>query len=141
MTDFIKDEIGAAEEWLERDEVSKMASQMLPDAPHFKWQRNLSKTDEEYSAARGRALSADVLLGMRMTFAAHILKGLVEINEHIAGGAPVLAGTRFKIARILAELADGMTVSKMAREFRLDKKQLVELLRALAITLDRSFFP
>jgi uncharacterized protein (DUF433 family) len=140
MSDFIPDEIEDPEVWIERDEVSKMASQMLPDAPLLKWQRNLSRTDEEFSASRGRVLSADILLGMRMTFAAHIVKDLVEINQHIAGGAPVLAGTRFKIARILAELADGMTVSKLAREFKLDKNQIVELLRALAINLDRSFY-
>jgi uncharacterized protein (DUF433 family) len=139
MSDF-GDEIERPEQWLERDEVSRMVSQMLPDAPLLKWQRELSKTEDEYSAIRVSQTSTDVLLGMRMTFAAHLLKELVEIDQNIAGGAPVLAGTRFKIARLLAELADGMSISKMAREFRLDKQQIAELLRGLAIYLDRSFY-
>jgi uncharacterized protein (DUF433 family) len=141
MTDFTgDDEINGSDEWIARDEVSKIADLMLPDAPLLHWQRQLSKTEKEYTVVRSvKSVSADVLLSMRLTFAAHALKELVEIDSDKARGVPVLAGTRFKIARILAELADGMTVSKMAREFSLDKGKIVELLRNLAIQLDRPF--
>jgi uncharacterized protein (DUF433 family) len=134
MTDFV------ADEWMEKDEVSRIADLMLPDAPLRDWQRNLSETENEYGIGQSLSIvSADIMLSMRLTFAAHMLRDVVEIDPDRAGGAPVLVGTRFKVGRILAELADGMTVSKLAREFDLDKEKIIEFLRGLAIKLDRPF--
>jgi uncharacterized protein (DUF433 family) len=81
----------------------------------------------------------DVVMNARLTYAAHSLNGVIEISADRGGGLPVLAGTRFTISRIIAELADGMSVSKLSREFNLDKKKISELLHGIAIIFDRPF--
>lgn len=86
-----------------------------------------------------KRVSADVLISMRMTYAAHLLNEVIEINAKKASGTPVLRGTRFKIAQILAELADDKSVSKLAREFDLDREKIEEMLHGMAILLDRPF--
>jgi uncharacterized protein (DUF433 family) len=142
MTDFAPDDLSVTEE------VSKLADQMRLDTPLTEW-RALSRIEKEYMSYgrherelsySGSATSADIVMSMRLTHAAYILKEVVEINPDKAHGVPVLAGTRFKIARILAELADGMTVSKISREFDLDKAKIEKLLHGIAIKLDRPFF-
>lgn len=139
MTDFIADDAKEDSEWFGIEQANKIANEMLPSVPLRNW-RGLSKMENEFSVPlHETAISADVMLSMRLTFAAHMLKEVVEIDRDKAHGVPVLAGTRFKIARILAELADGITVTKMAREFNLDKRKIVDLLRGLAIQLDRPF--
>lgn len=144
MTDFRPDDLSLTEE------VSELADQMSSYTPFKAWQ-SLSKLEDEYlpdilaqrelTRRSHNNISADIVVSMRLTYAASMLKETVEINPDKAHGAPVLTGTRFKIARVLAELADGMTVSKMAKEFDLNKSMIVKLLHGLAIQLDRSFFP
>lgn len=126
--------------WIERDEAGDIALEMLEESPVIESKRDLLNIQNEYKiVTQRRSVTADILISMRLTFAAHTLKTIIEIDREKAAGAPVLAGTRFKISRVLAELADGMTVSKMAREFRLDKNQIVEFLRAISILFDRPF--
>lgn len=141
MSNFIDDPDRVNTELAAVNEVNEIADQMLPDAPLRYWHRSLAKSELNYLTPHHSKVpvSTDVLLSMRLTFAARLLKETVVIDPEIAGGSPVLAGTRFKIARVLAELADGMTVAKLAREFSLDKQKVSEFLRGLAIKLDRPF--
>lgn len=96
----------------------------------------VSKRKSDFADKR---ISADVLVSMRMTYAAHLLNAVIEINAKKAGGTPVLRGTRFKVAQILAELADNKSVSKLAREFDLDRGKVEEMLHGMAILFDRPF--
>jgi uncharacterized protein (DUF433 family) len=152
MSDFAAD---AWNDFRESEEVIDLADQMLPDAPLRDWRRSLAKVRNEYVVVptfgmhddddpndmlnAAVAVSPDVLLSMRLTFAAHMLKEVVEIDPDKAGGAPVLTGTRFKISRIFGELADGVTISKLAKEYHLDKTKIQKLLQGIAIKLDRPF--
>jgi uncharacterized protein (DUF433 family) len=133
-------------EWLPRDEPSKIAKQMsetvgLPAATRYLHPTELSY--EPWQGARyltstfKSATPADVLIGMRLTFAAHELKEVVEIDPARAGGVPVVAGTRITVARILAEIADGRTLAKLSRDFEIDKETISKIIHGLAIYLDR----
>lgn len=88
-------------------------------------------------SGHNKSISGDALLSSRLVSAAHILNEVVEINPQKGGGTPVLAGTRFKISQVLGELADGKSIFKLCREYKRDRKKLVNLLRGLAIHLDR----
>jgi uncharacterized protein (DUF433 family) len=65
------------------------------------------------------------------------LRDCIETNPHKCGGVPVIKGTRFTLARFLAELADGRSVSSIASDFELDADLLGQFLRGLSICLDR----
>jgi uncharacterized protein (DUF433 family) len=53
------------------------------------------------------------------------------------GGLPCLRGTRFTIAQVLAELADGRRIDELADSFDLDVDMLEALLRELALNYER----
>lgn len=61
-----------------------------------------------------------------------------QIDPDIRGGVPVLKGTRFTIAQVFAELAEGRSVTEIAKAFRLDEEQLKKVLNGFAIYLDRT---
>jgi uncharacterized protein (DUF433 family) len=125
--------------WVRKDEASDLADQMLFDRSEASWHSsNRNKQDKSLTVVV-RTKSPDVLMSMRLTFAGAIFNELVEAHPRKAGGRPVLAGTRFKVAQIIGELADGKSVGKLAREFNLDKEKIVQLLRGMAIKLDRPF--
>jgi len=84
-----------------------------------------------------KPVTPDILLNMRLTYAALMLTDLIDIDPEKASGIPVVCGTRFKISQLLAELADGSSVSKIAKEYRLDLKKIQDILHGLSICLDR----
>jgi uncharacterized protein (DUF433 family) len=131
MTDFV------FADWIEKDDASEIANEMRPSVKQWKVTTSLVQMYE--FPDRDYAASSDVLMSMRLTFAAQTMKSLVDIDPSIAGGVPVLTGTRFTVARVIAELADGTTVSKLARNFDLNKDNIVEVLHSIAIKLDRPF--
>jgi len=92
-----------------------------------------------YGVDHGRSFSSDTLISMRLTYAAHELNSVVDITPDKAGGAPVLKGTRFKVAQILAELAQDHSISYLDREYGLNRKSLTDLLDSLAMLMDRPF--
>jgi uncharacterized protein (DUF433 family) len=63
-----------------------------------------------------------------------IIKALrgVNFDEHRRGGEPVLDGTRFPAAQVLAELAAGRSVDELAKDYDLYDGPMRELLRSLA---------
>jgi uncharacterized protein (DUF433 family) len=107
--------------------------------PIREWKRKLPALSMFYSEKPKKPVSVDVLVSMRMTYAAYLLNELIEVDGDKAGGTPVLKGTKFKISRILGEIADGRSVSKLAKDFRLDIDKVVAVLHGMAIYLDRSF--
>ena len=86
---------------------------------------------------QARDLSTEEWLAERATYALAELRNCVETNPHKCGGVPVFKGTRFTLARFLAELADGRSVSSIASDFELDADLLEQFLRGLSICLDR----
>ncbi len=68
-----------------------------------------------------------------------ILKECIEINPHKRAGMPVLFGTRFTAAQILAELADSAGPSEVADDFDLDESKIKSFLRGLSLIFGRPY--
>lgn len=81
--------------------------------------------------------SSDEWIATRLRKAAVILRDCVIIDADVRGGIPVLMGTRFSIAQVLAEIADGKGICDIAQEFDLDENLLRRLFEGLSIHLDR----
>ncbi|HDN25731.1 MAG TPA: DUF433 domain-containing protein [Thioploca sp.] len=64
---------------------------------------------------------------------------MVEIQNEIRGGVPVLKGTRIPVAKILAELTEDMTLTDIAKDYNINVQQVRMFIEGLAILLDRSF--
>ena len=62
--------------------------------------------------------------------AATALRSCIEIDRNKSGGAPVLKGTRFTIAQLFAEIAEGRSIEEISRDFDLDLDTIKKLLRA-----------
>jgi uncharacterized protein (DUF433 family) len=73
----------------------------------------------------------------RAAHAAVMLGHCVEVNPSKCGGVPVFRGTRFTLARFLAELADERSVTDIACNFDLDEEVLNQFLRGLSLCLNR----
>ena len=109
--------------------------------PHFpeSHSRYSLRIDDYITPFWDKDLTSDVLMSVRLTYAALLLKDCVEIDPDRLGGVPVLVGTRFPVAQVLGELADDTTVSRMAKNFKLDAETIRSFLRGLAIHLDRPY--
>ncbi len=90
---------------------------------------------------RDKVLSQEAWLAERMRWAASALRDCVEVNPNKRGGIPVLKGTRFTIAQLFAELADGRNVVDVAEAFELDLDSVKTLLQGLSTHLDRPMSP
>ena len=78
-------------------------------------------------------------LADRARYAISMLRDCTEVNPRKCGGVPVLKGTRFSLAQILAEIAEGKSVSELAEDFELQPALIKEFLEGMAIALDRPF--
>ena len=65
------------------------------------------------------------------------LRDCIEFSPYKMGGVPVLKGTRFPVAQIFAQLADGDTVAELAENFELESERISTLLHALAAYINR----
>lgn len=63
----------------------------------------------------------------------------MEVNENIRGGVPVLRGTRFPVARILADVADGCKLSEIAKDYDQDLGKMRKFMKELAMFYSSSF--
>lgn len=128
-------------DWLARDEGSEISDSMRPELidllPTFSRQEPVTAY---MMVGDGKYTSSDFYMSVRLTTAAHMLRSVVEIDPNRAGGVPVLIGTRFTVARIIAELADGMTVTRLSRQYDLNKDHITELLHGISILFDRPFY-
>ncbi len=78
-------------------------------------------------------------LAERARSALSILQDCTEVNPKKCGGVPVLRGTRLPLAQVLAEIADGRSVSELAEDFELEPALIRGFLEGMAIILDRPF--
>ena len=85
--------------------------------------------------------SFDVLMAERTAWAAAVLREFVEIDPTKRSGVPILRGTRFTVAQVFAELADGQSIDQIAENFDLDIEALKQLLHGFATNLDRPITP
>jgi len=53
----------------------------------------------------------------------------VAIDSAVHHGTPVIRGTRVPVARIIAELAGGMTKEEVAREYDVTSEDVADALR------------
>ena len=63
----------------------------------------------------------------------------IEVNPHKRGGVPVLKGTRFTIAQVFAEIADGRSLPQLCKNFNLDRGLVTQLFEGLAVLFDRPY--
>lgn len=84
-----------------------------------------------------RVATPEEHLAYRLLYANMLLPECVEVNPNKRGGIPVLRGTRFTVAQILAEISDGRSVHDLCKAFDLDEELVVHFLQALSIYLDR----
>lgn len=61
----------------------------------------------------------------------------IWVHPKRRGGLPCVRGTRFTVAQVLAELADGRCIDELADSFDMDVDMLEALLRELALTYER----
>lgn len=131
-------------DWVKRDVPSSIAKQMSPRLPaaiayareeevmlHSLW-----PAVPPVSPIKPLA-SADIVMDMRLKFAAQELKGAVEIDPARVDGVPVIVGTRIAAGRILAEMADGWSLTRVSREYDIEKEKIALLLRGLAAYLEK----
>jgi uncharacterized protein (DUF433 family) len=78
-------------------------------------------------------------LAERARCALSMLRDCTEVNPRKCGGVPVLKGTRFSLAQVLAEIAEGRSVTELAEDFDLEPALIKEFLEGMAIALDRPF--
>jgi uncharacterized protein (DUF433 family) len=75
----------------------------------------------------------------RAGYAIQLFHVCIEINPRKCGGVPVLNGTRFTIAQMFAEIADGRSLPEICDNFELDTIMVTKLFEGLAISFDRPF--
>lgn len=66
-----------------------------------------------------------------------VLRSIVEIDADKCGGLPVLTGTRFTIAQVLAELADTNGADEVAEEFDLDADAIRQVLNGMSLAFQK----
>lgn len=64
----------------------------------------------------------------------------VAIDPAVHHGTPVIRGTRVPVARIIAELAGGMTKEEVAREYDVTPEDVAAALRYAAELVDSEEF-
>jgi uncharacterized protein (DUF433 family) len=90
---------------------------------------------------REKPISQEEWLAERARWAACVLRNCVEVDPKKRSGVPVLKGTRFTVAQLFAELADGRSIAEIADSFELDVEIIKQLLQGFATHLDRPMPP
>lgn len=77
----------------------------------------------------------------RVSAAVAVLHSCIEVNARKRGGIPLLKGTRFTVAQLFAEIAEGRSVVEIAEDFELDLGTIREVLQGFATYLDQPHTP
>lgn len=83
--------------------------------------------------------SSGVRVEAQLAEAAKVIEDAVDIDKMRRSGVPVLKGTRFPIASILTELAEGRSVDEIAKDYDLPKGRIKKALQGFAYYFDRPF--
>lgn len=75
----------------------------------------------------------------RLGYAITLLNDSVSVDRDIVGGMPVLSGSRFSIAQVFAEIADGDSLDTLSDRMDLDIDSLKKLFEGMSIQLDRPY--
>lgn len=62
-----------------------------------------------------------------------------SVNPLVCSGRPAISGTRFSLAQLFAEIAEGDSLEAIAKDFDLNAEQLQEILRYQARAYDQGF--
>ncbi len=90
----------------------------------------------------GPGVGVGMLVVERAQTSLRMLSECVEIHPAKRGAVPVLRGTRFTLAQLLAELAEGnRTLNEIAEDFDLDAATARAFLEGLSIYLDHPALP
>src|SRR5208337_2628622 len=65
------------------------------------------------------------------------LSSVVDVDPERCAGVPVLAGTRFTVSQVFAELADGRSIYELADNFDIDAVVLESLLNGMSSIFNR----
>ena len=85
----------------------------------------------------GLRISSEEFVAECTLNALRMLGDSVETNLEKRKGIPVLKGTRFTIAQLLAEIADGRNIVDISVDFELDLQTIRHFLEGLSLYLDR----
>ena len=61
----------------------------------------------------------------------------ITVNPNVRGGSPCLKGTRFTVAQVFQEIADGDSLESLAEKMDLDLELLVKMFKDMAKAYDR----
>lgn len=73
----------------------------------------------------------------RLEYAGAELTDCVEQHPQKMNGVPVVKGSRISVARIFAEMAEGMSADEVAEDFSPDPALVKRLVTGLSVCLDR----
>jgi len=65
------------------------------------------------------------------------LSSVVDVDPERCAGVPVLAGTRFTVSQVFAELADGRSINDLADNFDIDFMVFESLLNGMSLIFNR----
>jgi uncharacterized protein (DUF433 family) len=100
-----------------------------------------NETGKPFAPKDGKTLSQEEWLLQRARFAAGLLRNCVEVDPNKRGGIPVLLGTRFTVAQLFAEMAEGRSIQDIADDFDLELEGIKALLQGFSAQLDRPMVP
>lgn len=68
-------------------------------------------------------------------------KSCIEVDPDRVGGKPVLVGTRFTVAQLLSEIAEGGSVNDVVEEYDLDVDTANEVIDSIIDAFNKSLSP
>ena len=92
--------------------------------------------DFYFSVARGQFLLARWFIECQ-AYGLEALGRVVEVDPERRGGVPVMRGTGFTVAQVLAELAETSGVDDVASSFSLDAADIREMINGLSLIMQR----
>ncbi len=102
-------------------------------------ERKNMATWEGVSTLPMRHLEHQFWLADRMNYAKLLLSDSIEVHADIRSGVPVLQGTRVPLSQVLAEIADGASITEIADDLEIDENPIREFIQGFSIFVDRPF--
>jgi uncharacterized protein (DUF433 family) len=101
------------------------------------------RKQEDRQESRSSYLKKTIWYDVRkIAFSERLYKAIAKLDEsveskpRVLAGTLVLRGTRFSVAQLFGELAEGESIDTIADDFELDRDSLSALLHAMAVCFD-----